>query len=507
MKKYYYVTTPIYYVNDKPHIGHMYTSIACDILARFKRLNNYEVLFLTGTDEHGQKVEKSAIDKGINPKDFVDEVSQSFKQLSALINLSNDDFIRTTEERHKNTVSYLWDLLEKNGYIYKDKYVGWYAIRDEAFYSKDELQDKNGKLLAPSGAEVEWREEESYFFKLSFFQEQLLKYYDSNPSFIAPKSRFNEVYSFVKSGLKDLSISRSTFSWGIPVPNNGDHVIYVWMDALTNYLSALDFSSNKDKFKNLWPEAIHIVGKDILRFHGVYWPAFLMAADISLPKKIFAHGWWLNEGQKISKSLGNVIAPEDLINKYGLDQVRYFLFKEITFGSDGDFSHNSMVGKINNDLANEYGNLLQRSLSILNKSFNSVIPTNKLKDEQVKYLGGIVNLLDQLEIDIDNQDFTKYLDKIWEIIRYANAYLNDMAPWSLLKNNQKEEAGIILTFVIEIIRIISIYLIPFMPNATERIFKQLGLDVREQTFSTLSNFLKVEHKLGIASPVFIKYME
>ena len=438
MSKSYYITTPIYYVNDKPHIGHTYTSLACDILARFKRMDGYDVLFLTGTDEHGQKVEKSAIAKGVQPQDFVDSVSQTFRDLTPLLKLTNDDFIRTTEERHKKSVSSIWETIEKNGYIYKDKYSGWYAIRDEAFYGEEELTTKpDGTKVAPSGAEVEWREEESYFFKLSEFQDKLLEYYDNNPHFIAPKSRFNEVYSFVKGGLKDLSISRSSFAWGIPVPNDNKHVIYVWLDALTNYISALGYPEHTEKFNKFWENAIHMVGKDIIRFHAVYWPAFLMAANLPLPKKIFAHGWWMNEGEKISKSLGNVIDPHDLINKYGLDQVRYFLFKEVPFGNDGDFSHESMVNKVNNDLANGYGNLLQRSLSILNKSFDGKTPNVELSEEQTIFLQNVLKDLEVLREYIDNQEFSKYLEKVWETIRYGNGYIDKQAPWTMLKENKK----------------------------------------------------------------------
>ncbi len=504
MSKSYYITTPIYYVNDKPHIGHTYTNLACDILARFKRMDDYEVLFLTGSDEHGQKVEKSAIAKRIRPQNFVDEISQTFRDLTPLLKLTNDDFIRTTEERHKKSVSYLWETIEKNSYIYKDKYSGWYAIRDEAFYSEEELIIKeNGIKVAPSGAEVEWREEESYFFKLSKFQDQLLEYYDNNPNFVAPKSRFNEVYSFVKGGLKDLSISRSSFSWGIPVPNDNKHVIYVWLDALTNYISALDYPNNTDKFSKFWSNAIHIVGKDIIRFHAVYWPAFLMAAKLPLPKKIFAHGWWMNEGEKISKSLGNVIDPNDLIQKYGLDQVRYFLFKEVPFGNDGDFSHESMINRVNNDLANGYGNLLQRSLSILNKSFDGRIPNHQLSDEQTIFLYNVIKDLESLREYIDNQEFSKYLEKVWEIIRYGNSYIDKKAPWTLLKEGNKKEAGKVLTFIMELVRIVSIYLHPFMPEATSKIFSQLNFN-EDIKFSSLGSYFKSNHNLSNPKPVFVK---
>lgn len=506
MAKSYYITTPIYYVNDKPHIGHTYTSLACDILARFKRMDGYDVLFLTGTDEHGQKVEKSAIAKGVEPQKFVDEISQTFRDLTPLLKLTNDDFIRTTEDRHKKAVANLWQEIEKNGYIYKDNYSGWYALRDEAFYAEDELITKpDGTKVAPSGAEVEWREEESYFFKLSAFQDKLLEFYDKNPNFIAPKSRFNEVYSFVKGGLKDLSISRSSFNWGIKTPNNEKHVIYVWLDALTNYISALGYPEQGENFNKYWNNAIHMVGKDIVRFHAVYWPAFLMAANLPLPQKIFAHGWWLNEGEKISKSLGNIINTNDLVEKYGLDQVRYFLFKEVPFGNDGDFSHSSMVNRVNNDLANGYGNLLQRSLSILNKSFEGKIPSAELTTEQKEYLINLIQELSVLREHIDNQEFSKYLEKVWETIRYGNSYIDKQAPWSMLKEGKTEEAGQVLTFIMELVRIVSIYLSPFMPDATKKILLQLNID--NTNFDNLDNWLQKNHELKTPSPVFSKILD
>jgi methionyl-tRNA synthetase len=343
----YYITTPIYYVNDKPHLGHAYTSVACDAIARYMRLDGMEVKFLTGTDEHGQKVEKSAAAAGVPPQAFVDEVSEHFREMAHTLNLTNDDFIRTTEPRHKEAAQALWKKLEAAGDIYLGGYAGWYATRDEAFYQESELV--NGK--APTGADVEWVEEPSYFFRLSKYQQPLLDFYAANPDFILPESRRNEVLSFVKGGLKDLSISRTTFNWGIPVPGDEKHIMYVWLDALTNYWTAAD---------GKWPADLHMVGKDILRFHAVYWPAFLMSAKLALPKRVFAHGWWTIEGEKMSKSLGNVVAPAHLVEKYGLDQTRYFLLREVPFGSDGNFSRQSMFERINADLANNIGNLAQQ---------------------------------------------------------------------------------------------------------------------------------------------------
>ncbi|MBL4839062.1 MAG: methionine--tRNA ligase, partial [Kordiimonadaceae bacterium] len=327
----FYVTTPIYYVNDVPHIGHAYTTLACDMLARFKRLDGFDVLFLTGTDEHGQKVEKSAEKAGVDPLAFCDKVSSRFQDLAAAMNFSNDQFIRTTEARHKVAVQQLWRELVKNGFIYEDNYAGWYSVRDEAFYGEDELKEgEGGEKLAPTGAPVEWVEEPSYFFKLSAFEEKLLALYENQPDFVMPKSRLNEVKSFVKGGLQDLSISRTTFNWGVPVPEAEGHIMYVWIDALANYLTATGYPDmDAEDYQKFWPANVHIVGKDILRFHAVYWPAFLMAANMPLPNRVFAHGWWTNEGQKISKSLGNVIDPFELIESYGLDPVRFFLLREV----------------------------------------------------------------------------------------------------------------------------------------------------------------------------------
>ena len=361
--QHFYITTPIYYVNDRPHIGHAYTSVACDVLARFKRLSGCKVKFLTGTDEHGQKVEKTAA-AGMTPQALADANSQHFRDLTALMNISNDDFIRTTEQRHKAGAQALWKKMEHGGHMYLGSYSGWYSVRDEAYYQESELA--GGK--APTGADVEWVEEPSYFFRLSAFQDKLLEYYSAHPDCIGPQSRRNEVISFVKGGLRDLSISRTTFSWGIPVPGDKKHVMYVWLDALANYLSALGYPDNTPDLKIFWPADLHMVGKDILRFHAVYWPAFLMAADLPCPKRIFAHGWWTIEGEKMSKSLGNAIAPADLVSEFGLDQTRWFLMREVPFGNDGNFSRERLVTVINSELANNIGNLVQRTLSMVHKN-------------------------------------------------------------------------------------------------------------------------------------------
>ena len=373
MNKNFYITTPIYYPSGKPHMGHAYSSIVADIFARFKRLDGYKVLFLTGTDEHGQKIQKEAVKNNKKPKEFCDEISQTFRSLTKTLNLTNDDFIRTTESRHLNSVNEIWSRLIDSGDIYLDKYSGWYSVSDEAYYDEDEILDKGGKKISKSsGSLVEWVEEESYFFKLSAFQKRLLEFYEKNKDFILPKARRNEVISFVEKGLKDLSISRTSFTWGIPVPENKKHVIYVWLDALTNYLSALNFPNTDDeKFKSFWPADVHIIGKDILRFHAIYWPAFLLAAKIPLPKRVFGHGWILSDDKKMSKSLGNILDPIEIIKNYGIDQLRYYLIKEVSLGNDGSISMENLKNCINNDLANNYGNLCQRVFSFLKKNCNN----------------------------------------------------------------------------------------------------------------------------------------
>ncbi len=500
MSSNYYITTPIYYVNDVPHIGHAYTTLACDVIARFKRLDGFNVFFLTGTDEHGQKVELAAKKKGVVPKEFVDEVSQNFRSLLKCMNFSNDDFIRTTEKRHLDSCEKIWKKLLENGSIYLDKYSGWYSVRDEAFYSETEIVDGT----APSGATVEWVEEPSYFFNLSKWEDKLLKFYEENNNFILPNSRKNEVVSFVKGGLKDLSVSRTSFSWGVKVPNDDDHIMYVWLDALTNYLSACNYSSSEnDALSKFWPADIHMVGKDIVRFHAVYWPAFLMAADLPLPKKIFAHGWWTNEGNKISKSLGNVIDPFDLVDKYGVDQIRYFLMREVPFGNDGDFSNSQLINRINSDLANGYGNLFQRVTSMIIKNCNAVIPIrpNDFQDEDLKLINSIRNSLQNYRSLMDEQKFDQFLKNIWLVISDANKYVDNQAPWSLKKNDFKRMEVVLYT-LIETIRQISIMLQPFIPNTSNSILEHIQIPLVLRDIKSIELFFDGGIKIYTPNPLF-----
>ena len=509
--KAFYITTPIYYVNDVPHIGHAYTTLACDVLARFKRLDGYDVMFLTGTDEHGQKVEKAAALAGVTPQAFTDRVSQNFRDLCATMNYSNDAFIRTTEPRHKDACQDLWKKLEASGNIYLGSYSGWYAVRDEAFYGEDELtQGPNGKKIAPSGAEVEWVEEPSYFFKLSAWAEPLLKFYEDNPDFIAPVARRNEVVSFVKGGLHDLSISRTTFDWGVPVPGDEKHVMYVWLDALTNYMTAVGYpDQNAEGYKRFWPADLHMIGKDILRFHTVYWPAFLLAAGLETPKRVFAHGWWTVEGQKMSKSLGNVIAPDHLVATYGIDASRYFLLREVPFGSDGDFSHKAIVHRTNGDLANDLGNLAQRSLSMIAKNCGNAVPEHgAFTDADKALLGAAHGLLDRVRAEFDAQLFHKGLEAIWSVCGDANRYIDEQAPWTLKKTDTARMATVLYVLA-ETIRHIAILVQPVVPESAAKMLDQLALGPDQRGFETLGpeGALKPGTALPAPQGVFPRYVE
>ena len=486
--KNFYITTPIYYVNDSPHIGHAYTSLCCDYIARFKKLDGFNVRFLTGTDEHGQKVENAANAKRIKPKEFVNEVSKNFLKLTNALNLSNTDFIRTTQDRHLKSCEHLWNKLYDNKHIYLDNYSGWYSVRDEAYFQESELID--GK--APTGAEVEWVEEPSYFFNLSKWQDKLLRFYNNNPDFILPLSRRNEVLNFVEGGLKDLSISRTSFSWGIKVPNDSKHIMYVWLDALTNYITYSGYGNNEKDFKNNWPADLHVVGKDILRFHAVYWPAFLMAADIPIPKRIFAHGWWTNEGEKISKSLGNVIDPFILIDQYGLDQVRYFLLREVPFGNDGDFSRSHLVQRINSELANNLGNLVQRVISFCLKNTMGKVPDhkNQFKKEDLEIIDYFETELKNLRILIDKQKLDDSLKEIWVKISKSNKYIDEQAPWNL-KKEDTQRMNTVLYSLLESIRQIGILIQPIMPNSSNKILDIFALDYDQRYFSKLGSKLIV----------------
>ena len=493
MDKNYYITTPIYYPSAKPHMGHAYSSIIADFFARFKRIDGYKVYFLTGTDEHGLKIQRAAEKKGVEPLAFCDEISKTFKNLSKTLNLTNNDFIRTTETRHKKSVQYLWEELKKNDDIYLSKYSGWYSVSDEAFYNEDEIEDLDNKKVAISSkSPVEWVDEESYFFRLSKWEKPLLEFYEKNPDFISPASRKNEVISFVKSGLKDLSVSRKSFSWGIKVPNDNEHVIYVWLDALTNYISALNYPNKDDElYKKFWPASVHLIGKDILRFHAIYWPAFLLAAKITPPKKVYGHGWILSNEEKMSKSKGNILDPLEIIKQYGLDPLRYYLIKEVSFGNDGNISQERLEDCINSDLANNFGNLCQRVSAFVIKNCDSKVPEKiKFENDDIKILDEYSQNLDKLRSEIDNQNINFYIDYIVNRLFEANKYFNDQEPWK--KKDDKIRLNTIVYTTLEIVRKVTFLLYPIIPQSSLKALKIFNLEEKDVIFQSIGNneFLK-----------------
>ena len=493
MDKNYYITTPIYYPSAKPHMGHAYSSIIADFFARFKRIDGYKVYFLTGTDEHGLKIQRAAEQKGVEPLAFCDEISKTFKNLSKTLNLTNNDFIRTTESRHKKSVQYLWEELKKNDDIYLSKYSGWYSVSDEAFYNEDEIEDLDNKKVAISSrSPVEWVDEESYFFRLSKWEKPLLEFYEKNPDFISPASRKNEVISFVKSGLKDLSVSRKSFSWGIKVPNDNEHVIYVWLDALTNYISALNYPNKDDElYKKFWPASVHLIGKDILRFHAIYWPAFLLATKITPPKKVYGHGWILSNEEKMSKSKGNILDPLEIIKQYGLDPLRYYLIKEVSFGNDGNISQERLEDCINSDLANNFGNLCQRVSAFVIKNCDSKVPEKiKFENDDIKILDEYSQNLDKLRSEIDNQNINFYIDYIVNRLFEANKYFNDQEPWK--KKDDKIRLNTIVYTTLEIVRKVTFLLYPIIPQSSLKALKIFNLEEKDVIFQSIGNneFLK-----------------
>ena len=507
MSRNFYITTPIYYPSAKPHMGHAYSSIIADFFARFKKIDGYNVHFLTGTDEHGLKIQRAAEEKKVDTLQFCNEISETFRKLSTTLNLSNTDFIRTTEERHKRSVQYLWNILEKNNEIYLSKYSGWYSVSDEAFYNDDEIETVDEKKIAISSkSTVEWVDEESYFFRLSKWEKPLLEFYEKNPDFLSPTSRKNEIISFVKSGLKDLSISRKSFSWGIKVPNNKDHVIYVWLDALTNYISALNYPNKENKlFKNFWPASIHLIGKDILRFHAVYWPAFLLAANIKPPQKVYGHGWILSGEEKMSKSKGNILDPLEIIKKYGLDPLRYYLIKEVSFGNDGNISQDRLEDCINSDLANNFGNLCQRVTAFAISNCGGLIPKKvKFNKEDLSILNEFELNLENIRKKIDNQDINFYINFIINSLFKANKYFNDQEPWK--KKDDEERLNTIVYTTLEIVRKVSFLLYPIIPESSLRALEIFGIKENDIDYSSISNnnYLKNGNKINKIGILFKK---
>ena len=506
----FYITTAISYPNGSPHIGHAYELIATDAIARFKRLDGYDVFFLTGTDEHGQKMLQTAAREGITTQELADRNAAVFRAMGPALNASNDDFIRTTEERHKRASQAIWQRMEAAGDIYKDSYSGWYSVRDEAYFAENEtVVSGDGVRRGPTGTPVEWVEEESYFFKLSAYQDRLLALYEESPDFIGPDERRNEILSFVKSGLRDLSVSRTTFDWGIQVPGAPKHVMYVWVDALTNYITATGFPDEGGERRHFWPADVHIIGKDIIRFHAVYWPAFLMSAGLPLPKRVFGHGFLFNRGEKMSKSVGNVIDPFTLAAHYGVDQLRYFFLREVPFGQDGNYSHEAIVNRINADLANDLGNLAQRSLSMIAKNLNGVMPAfaqPEATDREL--LEQAYGLVGKARAAMNDLALHTLLAETWKVVADANRYFASEEPWIKRKTDQARFEAI-LAVTAEVLRVIAIIAQPTIPESAGRLLDLLGVPADLRMFSHTNAGYRVDAGtiLPPPHPIFPRYVE
>ena len=511
-KQPFYITTAISYPNGPPHIGHAYEAIATDAIARFMRLDGYDVYFLTGTDEHGQKMQQTAAREGLTARQLRDRNVPRFEAMVKRLNCSNDDFIHTTEARHHRASQAIWERMQKNGDIYLDKYAGWYSVRDEAYYAEDEthLNEQRQRIASKTGTPVEWVEEESYFFKLSAYQQKLLDLYQRVPDFVLPRERLNEVASFVRGGLQDLSISRTTFDWGVKVPGADKHIMYVWVDALTNYITGIGYPDvENEAFKRYWPAALHVIGKDIVRFHAVYWPAFLMSAGIAVPRRIFSHGFLFNRGEKMSKSVGNVIDPFALCDAYGVDQLRYFFLREVPFGQDGNYSHEAIVNRINADLANDLGNLAQRSLSMIGKAFGGTLPApGEFTAADKTILAAADVMIDTAREHMKTQQLHQVLNCAWAVVADANRYFAAEEPWAKAKTDPKRQATI-LYVTAEVLRQVAILAQAFMPAAAAVMLDQLAVPPHERSFAALSAQRRIKPGAALPppKPVFPRYVE
>ena len=513
MAEKFYITTAISYPNGVPHIGHAYEAIATDVIARFERLDGKDVLFLTGTDEHGLKMKQTAVKEGLSPIALADRNAARFIEMAEVLGLSNDDFIRTTEKRHYEACAELWRRMEKSGDIFKKLYGGWYSVRDETFYKESETEVRDGQRFATlTNTPVEWTEEETYFFRLSAYQDKLIAHYDNNPDFILPPERRNEVVSFVKSGLEDLSISRSTLDWGIPVPGAPGHVMYVWIDALNNYITAtglLNASQTGRSLAHYWPADVHVIGKDIVRFHAIYWPAFLMSAGLPLPHRVFSHGFVLNKGEKMSKSVGNVVDPFDLVKAYGREQLRYFFMREVSFGQDGNYSPEAIANRINADLANNLGNLAQRSLSMIFKNCDGKIPVpGAFSEADTAMLHACDAIYKSARADMNRQAITKYLDAVWDVVADANRYFAAEEPWAKKKTDFKRMETV-LYVTAELVRQFAILIQPVMPEAGAKLLDVLAVPEGSRSFAALGAKHRLAPATAISEPqgVFPRYVD
>ena len=504
----FYITTAIPYANGAPHIGHAYERIATDAIARFKRLDGYDVLFVTGMDEHGQKMQQTAAREGITPLQLADRTAAQFEEMGEQLNARADDILRTTEQRHKNSVQEIWRRMAANGDIYLSKYSGWYSVRDEAYYGEDEIEERDSRRFAiKTGTPVEWVEEESYFFKLSAYAPKLLELYEKRPDFIVPEHYRNEIVAFVKRGLNDLSISRTTFDWGVQVPDDPKHVMYVWVDALTNYLSATGFPDTHAPRAAFWPASAHVIGKDITRFHAIYWPAFLLSAGLPVPEQVVVHGFLFSRGEKMSKSVGNVVAPSDLVRTYGVDQTRYFFLREVPFGQDGNYSHEAIVNRINADLANDLGNLAQRSLSMIAKNCGGVVPKHgAFTEADNEILAAADGIHAEARAAHETHSINKALDAIWRVVADANRYFAGQEPWAL-KKTEPARMDTVLYVTAEVLRVIGIMAQPYIPASAASLLQLLSINNDARNFADLGKRLVPGTPLPAPAPIFPRYVE